>query len=235
MSIRPQRRGSRRRAAIALVSGAALALGAAVALTSTADASVSEPTADKPVTGNATWFDALGSPFGGCGVPQRDLETQNWLALNVYDTPGDYTMYNRPMPEGDPKIGLWNNGHNCGRWIRITIGDRCANGSNDGNPGAGFCHSGGTWTADEYNGATLDFLVADSCGDPTAGAVTTPSTSTSRRRRWTCSRRTASPSATCSRRHGATATSTGTSSRRRTTAATSRSASLRARRPGGPA
>ena len=117
-----------------------------------------------PMTGSATWFDNLGSPYGGCGMPQDQLETQNWIALNVYDTPGDYTMYDRPMAEGDPHIGIWDNGRNCGRWVRVSISDYCT-GVNDGAPGQAFCR-GGAWVEDEYNGATLDMLVADSCGDP---------------------------------------------------------------------
>jgi hypothetical protein len=35
------------------------------------------------VTGNATWFSGLGSPYGGCGLPQANLDSQNFLALNV--------------------------------------------------------------------------------------------------------------------------------------------------------
>jgi len=119
-----------------------------------------------PVTGNATWFDNLGSPYGGCGLPQDQLETQNWIALNVFNTPGDYAMYSRPLAAGDPKIGMWDNGHNCGRWVRVSIGDYCT-GLNDGAAGQAFCRNG-AWVADKYNGATLDMLVADSCGDPNA-------------------------------------------------------------------
>ena len=79
-----------------------------------------EPT---PVTGSATWFDNLGSPYGGCGLPQDQLETQNWIALNVFNTPRDYAMYPRPMAANDPKVGMWDNGHNCGRWVRVSIAD----------------------------------------------------------------------------------------------------------------
>src|SRR5665647_746108 len=50
-----------------------------------------------PVTGNASWFTGLGAPYGGCGMTQDALETQNFVALNVYDTPGDTTFYQRPM------------------------------------------------------------------------------------------------------------------------------------------
>src|SRR5262249_35777054 len=74
-----------------------------------------------PVTGNATWFDALGQPYGGCGLPQAALDSQDFVALNVYNTPGNYNFFPRPLPAGDPKIGLWNNGHNCGRWVQVNI------------------------------------------------------------------------------------------------------------------
>ena len=49
-----------------------------------------------PVTGNATWFTGLGSPYGGCGLPQANLDTQNFLALNVQNSPGNYTSL--PVP-----------------------------------------------------------------------------------------------------------------------------------------
>jgi len=120
----------------------------------------------EPVTGNATWFDNLGAPYGGCGLPQDQLETQSWIALNVFHTPGDYAMYPRPMAADDPKVGMWDNGRNCGRWVRVSIGDYCT-GLNDGAAGQAFCRNG-AWVEDRYNGATLDMLVADSCGDPNA-------------------------------------------------------------------
>lgn len=142
-----------------------LAGGALVAVQASAHAITpgGEPT---PVTGSATWFDNLGAPYGGCGLPQDQLETQNWIALNVFHTPGDYAMYPRPMAADDPKVGMWDNGRNCGRWVRVTIDDYCT-GLNDGAPGQAFCRNG-AWVQDEYNGATLDMLVADSCGDPNA-------------------------------------------------------------------
>ncbi len=86
-----------------------------------ADALVPEPT--NPVIGNATYFDGLGSPYGGCGLPQAELDSQNFVALNVYNTPGDYSFYPRPIPAAQAdKIGIWNNGLNCGRWVQVTIG-----------------------------------------------------------------------------------------------------------------
>ena len=121
-----------------------------------------------PVTGNASWFAGLGAPYGGCGLPQDVLETQDFVALNVYDTPGNYTdFYPRPMdPSLASKMGMWDNGHNCGRWVRVTIGDYCT-GTNDGAQNLPFCRNG-AWKADKYNGATLDMIVADSCGDSNA-------------------------------------------------------------------
>jgi hypothetical protein len=123
------------------------------------------PAAD--VVGNATHFDGLGQPYGGCGMPQSELETQDFVALNVFDTPGDYTMYPRPVPPDQAsRIGAWDNGHNCGRWVKVTIGDYC-NGTNDGAPGQPFCRNG-SWVSDSYDGATLMMLVADSCADANA-------------------------------------------------------------------
>jgi hypothetical protein len=120
-----------------------------------------------PVTGNATYFDALGSPYGGCGLPQAQLDTQNFVALNVYHTPGDYNFYPRPLAGADvAKMGIWNNGLNCGRWIQVTVGDYCT-GVNDGAPNQAFCRNG-SWVSDQYNGATLTMQVADSCGDSNA-------------------------------------------------------------------
>jgi len=120
-----------------------------------------------PVTGNTTYFDGLGQPYGGCGLPQSNLETQNFIALNVFNTPGDYNFYPRPLTGANlSKMGMWNNGHNCGRWVQVTVGDFCT-GTNDGAPNMAFCRNG-SYVADAYNGATLNMLVADSCGDSNA-------------------------------------------------------------------
>ena len=125
------------------------------------------PASAEPVTGNATYFDALGSPYGGCGLPQAQLDSQDFVALNVYNTAGDYNFYPRPLTGADAaKIGLWNNGLNCGRFLQVTIGDYCT-GVNDGAQNQAFCRNG-SWVSDQYNGATLTMIVADSCGDSNA-------------------------------------------------------------------
>jgi hypothetical protein len=108
-----------------------------------------------PVTGNATYFDALGSPYGGCGVPQAILDSPHFVALP------------RPLTGADAdKAGIWNNGLNCGRFLQVSIGDFCT-GVNDGSQGQAFCRTG-SWTSDQYNDATLTMIVADSCGDTNA-------------------------------------------------------------------
>ncbi len=123
--------------------------------------------AAEPVTGNATYFSGLGAPYGGCGLPQDQLDTQNFMAFNVFNTPGDYGFHPRPIPPSTPGIiGAFDNGRNCGRYVRVTIGDYCT-GVNDGAPGQSFCRNG-SWVADQYDGATLTFVVADSCGDTNA-------------------------------------------------------------------
>jgi hypothetical protein len=120
-------------------------------------------------TGNATWFDSLGSPYGGCGINQVNLDTQYFVALNVQNTPNDYSsMFTRPITGANAsKIGQFNNGLNCGRWVHVIISDYC-NGTNDGAQNQPFCHGGSGWVSDAYNGAELDMIIADSCQDGNA-------------------------------------------------------------------
>ncbi|HKN98208.1 MAG TPA: cellulose binding domain-containing protein [Pseudonocardiaceae bacterium] len=120
-----------------------------------------------PVTGNATWFTGLGSPYGGCGLPQADLDSQDFVALNVFNTPGNYGPFPRPLPASmADDLGMWDNGLNCGRYVQVTIGDNCT-GINDGAQNEPFCRNG-SFVGDTYNGATLTMVVADSCADSNA-------------------------------------------------------------------
>ncbi|WP_405670760.1 hypothetical protein [Streptomyces canus] len=104
-------------------------------------------TATTEVLGNATHFAGLGSPYGGCGLPQRELDSQDFVALNVFNTPGDYSgSYPRPIPDARASIkGAFDSGRSCGRWVKVTIGDYCT-GTNDGAPGPPFCRNG-SWRA----------------------------------------------------------------------------------------
>lgn len=146
---------------------AVLAACVAVALAQLPAGAIDVSGTPSPVTGNATWFAGLGSPYGGCGLPQANLDAQNFLALNVQNSPGVYTNLPRPIPAADAsEIGMFDNGLNCGRWVQVTIGNYCT-GVNDGAPNQPFCRNG-SWVSDQYNGATLDFVVADSCDDGNA-------------------------------------------------------------------
>jgi hypothetical protein len=117
-------------------------------------------------TGNSTWFSALGGPYGGCGVPQANIDSQNFVALNVQNDPGNYSLtLSRPISsQYAADIGLWDNGLNCGRWVHVVMGDNCQ-GTNDGSQDEAFCRGGLGWVADQFTGASLDLVVADSCQD----------------------------------------------------------------------
>ncbi|MBR7826698.1 cellulose binding domain-containing protein [Actinospica sp. MGRD01-02] len=154
------------RTLIAVLCAVGLAAMAVIAGSAPADA-LDVTGSGSPVTGNATYFSGLGSPYGGCGLPQADLDTQDFLALNVYNTPGNYGSEPRPIPAADASMtGMFDNGLNCGRYVQVTIGDYCT-GTNDGAQNESFCRNG-SWVADQYNGATLTFVVADSCADANA-------------------------------------------------------------------
>jgi hypothetical protein len=131
-------------------------------------ASIRTISVEPPTVG--TWFDGLGSPYGGCGVPQDLLETQYFVALNVYNTPGEYSKFPvRPLQGADlVATGPFENGLNCGRWVQVSLGAYCK-GTNDGAPNQPFCRGdGAAWIDDDYSGGMLDMLVADSCGDGNA-------------------------------------------------------------------
>jgi Cellulose binding domain len=157
-----------RRARHAVLAAVAAVGAAAVLLAAQLPASaINVSGTPSPVTGNATWFTGLGSPYGGCGLPQSALDSQNFLALNVQNSPGVYSDLPRPISAANAsEIGMWDNGLNCGRWVQVTIGNYCT-GTNDGAPNLPFCR-GGSWVADKFNGATLNMIVGDSCDDGNA-------------------------------------------------------------------
>ncbi len=154
-----------RRAAAATL--AAVASAVAVLLAQLPASAIDVSGTPSPVTGNATWFTGLGQPYGGCGLPQANLDSQNFLALNVQNSPGVYSDLPRPISAANAsEIGMFDNGLNCGRWVQVTIGNYCT-GTNDGAPNQPFCRNG-SWVPDQFNGATLDMIVGDSCDDGNA-------------------------------------------------------------------
>lgn len=114
--------------------------------------------------GHATYSPTVGELSGGCGVPQTILEWPHYVALNVQHTPRDYTTQLARPIQKDTQNGAWDRGRNCGRFVRVELLDTCIGGNNSDSAGSEFC-AGGTYVADSFNGATLDFVVADSCQD----------------------------------------------------------------------
>lgn len=158
----PSPRRSTRKAVLVGAALSAIAIVAAVVLVSTGGA---ESAAS--VNGNATHFAGFGSSYSGCGLPQDVLDSPDFVSLNVFNSPGDYSPHPRPVsPLDAQRIGRWENGRNCGRFVQVTIGGYCT-GINDGEPGKPFCREG-SWVSDDFNGATLTMVVADGCAAATA-------------------------------------------------------------------
>ena len=110
----------------------------------------------------ATHFLATGELGGGCGIHPDLIESQNFVALNVQNTPNDYSTW-LPRPHHDAATkGIWDNGKNCGRWVRVTLSDDCADGHVSGRKDEPKC---ARFQGDDKNGATADFVVTDSCQD----------------------------------------------------------------------
>ena len=86
------------RSKLALAAAACLSVALVVVYLAPSAGAFTVPDPTNPVVGNSTYFDGLGSPYGGCGLPQANLDSQAFVALNVYNTPGDYTFYPRPIP-----------------------------------------------------------------------------------------------------------------------------------------
>lgn len=132
--------------------------------------------------GMATYFLGVGYPYGACGVPDEvaayegGLDTLSgqgnpfdYVALNVYNTPRDYSPPGpRPLTGADTtRLGAYDNGRNCGRWLRLTLGDTC-DGANDGAMNQEFCRGGTGWHPNRYTGSQAYAVVFDQCTDGNA-------------------------------------------------------------------
>ena len=125
---------------------------AAVPVSSAAAPRTTVATAVSPVRSSwSTSFTAGWAPYGNCGVPVAQLDTQSYAALNQYSYSG--------------AAGQYAGGKNCGRMITVTVGETCMGGSHrTGTVSTGFC-VGGKLEKDKYYGATQTFVIADSCPD----------------------------------------------------------------------
>ncbi len=118
--------------------------------------------------GLGTYFDGLGAPYGGCGISQENLETPYFVALNTFHSRRIYDDMPRPITGDNLKyLGAFDNGKNCGRWIKVSVSKYC-DAINDGAKNRGFCRGGNGFVKDGLEGATLNMLVADSCADGNA-------------------------------------------------------------------
>lgn len=132
--------------------------------------------------GMATHFLGIGYPYGACGVPDEVAANEaaidtltgqgnpvDYVALNVFHTPLVYTMVAaRPMKGADTAyLGTYDNGRNCGRWLKLTLGDTC-DGTNDGAAGKDFCRGGTGWYPNAHTGRTIHAIVFDQCTDGNA-------------------------------------------------------------------
>lgn len=126
--------------------------------------------------GYGTDFEKLGEPYGGCGVPESLLFDENgkklpYIALNVQNTSIEEQVLPRPIKDAS-KVGLYNNGKNCGRWIEITVGNDCRNATQHAHEGKICVQADGRYgpefytTKDQMNGKVLYGVIADSCQDP---------------------------------------------------------------------
>lgn len=124
--------------------------------------------------GTATHFDGVSPEGSGCGTPPDLMIEESrgrFVALNVQDTPGNYREDfspdgKKPRPITGPGVGMFDNGRNCGRWIKVTLDDTCT-GLSNGAPGKPLCQ-GGSYAPDGLNGAVQYFQVTDSCQDGNA-------------------------------------------------------------------
>lgn len=115
-------------------------------------------------TSFATNFKAIGAPTGGCGVPEAQLDSLDYVALNVQKTPNDYsTTAPRPNPD-QATTGIFANGLNCGRWVHVTITKDCHDFLNSGTTAQNLCPES-KLSPSLHADASLDMIVADSCQD----------------------------------------------------------------------
>lgn len=121
-------------------------------------------------TGYATYFDGFGIPYGGCGVPQSWLidgggKPLPFVALNTQFSGLDVPSHEEPIPAS--LIGMFDNGKNCGRWLKIQLKDTCKRGSNTNER---VCIVGNTdgvsnYEPDADTGKIVYGYVADKCSD----------------------------------------------------------------------
>jgi hypothetical protein len=111
-------------------------------------------------TGWGTEFAGTNKDGGACGLLTSDLELPNFVALNFFNMPGNYSQqvsHDQP-PE---KQGLYKAGSHCGRWVEITLGRYCEQSHGSEDPPCPEAKL----KVDDLVGAKAYAIVTDACDD----------------------------------------------------------------------
>lgn len=125
-----------------------------------------------------TFFDGCAAEGCGCGIPPALLKDKAgapipYVALNVQNTPIHDGPLTRPLPDDSPQKGMYDNGLNCGRWIKITFLEDCVGYGNDAHSEPpSLCGVNPNeenplvnYGPDQWTGTEVYAVVADSCQD----------------------------------------------------------------------
>lgn len=96
-----------------------------------------------------------------CGIPGKIVPTKFIASIARQKTTEDLKY-----PISDDKVGIYNNGKNCGRWVKVTLGNQCE----EKNWGSGCKEE----YKDEYSGKSFYAMVVDSCNANEAFCGTDP-------------------------------------------------------------
>jgi hypothetical protein len=96
--------------------------------------------------GLSTFFDGMGSPYGGCGIGAQNAVDDTgkplpFVAVNTLNPSAPMTYFGPGKDEAwnEAYVGMFQVGANCGRWMKITLGENCVGGGNGDTP----CTAGG--------------------------------------------------------------------------------------------
>ena len=139
---------------------------------------IEEFTNPGPVLAFTTFFDGCAEEGCGCGIPPELLRDNSgapipYVALNVQNTPIHDGPLPRPLAADSEFKGLYDNGLNCGRWVRITFLEDCVGfGSNAHAEPPSLCgvdpntqNPLQNYAPDQWTGTVVYAVVADSCQD----------------------------------------------------------------------
>jgi hypothetical protein len=126
----------------------------------------------------ATHFQGCAAESCGCGLPPELLKDGDgnaipYVALNVQNTGLLDLKLPRPLAKDDSRMGMFNNGKNCGRWVEITLKSNCfGHGHDSYTDPPNICGANAyeedpasNYRVDDMSGSKAYAVVADSCQD----------------------------------------------------------------------